>query len=123
MKKEDFDIYKYMKSATKKDPTIATLSGKYAEEDLLDTNIDRLDEAKLKREQEARSDPFGTLGVGSADKMTFFLLKWVFNAIKHDSAEDDPKLKGQSFVSKTDLVKQLGKNPELMRSLSYDDQR
>ena len=55
--------------------------------------------------------------------MTFFLLKWVFNAIKHDSAEDDPKFQGQSFVSKTDLVKQLGKNPELMRSLGYDDQR
>lgn len=55
--------------------------------------------------------------------MTFFLLKWVFNAIKHDSAEDDPKFKGQSFVSKADLVKQLAKNPELMKALDYSDQR
>ena len=53
--------------------------------------------------------------------MTFFLLKWVFNAITHDSAEDDPKFKGQSFVSKADLVKQLAKNPELMKALDYSD--
>lgn len=132
MKPEDFDIYtggpqshsvKAKRCGGKGDPTIAALSGKYTEEDLLDTNIDRIDEARLKKEQEARNDPFGALGVGTADKMTFFLLKWVFNAIKHDSAEDDPKFKGQSFVSKSDLVKQLGKNPELMRSLGYDDQR
>ena len=130
MQKQDFDIYtkgphsssKFAKRCLGKgDPTIAALSGKYTEDDLLDTNIDRLEEARLKKEQEARNDPFGALGVGAADKMTFFLLKWVFNAIKHDSAEDDPKFQGQSFVSKTDLVKQLGKNPELMRSLGYDD--
>ena len=53
----------------------------------------------------ARSDPFGALGVGSADKMTFFLLKWVFNAIKRDSTESDSKFKGQSYISKADLVK------------------
>jgi hypothetical protein len=47
----------------------------------------------------ARTDPFGALGVGSSDKMTFFLLKWVFNAIKRDSADDDPKFKGASYVS------------------------
>ena len=55
--------------------------------------------------------------------MNFFLLKWVFNAIKRESAEDDPKFKGQSYIAKTDLVKQLSKNPELMRALGYDDQR
>ena len=59
--------------------------------------------------------------MGSADKMTFFLLKWVFNAIKRDSAEDDPKFKGQAYVAKGDLVKQLAKNPELMRALGYED--
>jgi len=53
--------------------------------------------------------------------MTFFLLKWVFNAIKRDSAEDDPKFKGQSYISKGDLIKQLSKNPELMRALGYED--
>jgi hypothetical protein len=55
------------------------------------------------------------------DKMTFFLLKWVFNAIKKDSLIEDPKLKGKSYVSKTDLVKQLVKNDELMQALGYDD--
>lgn len=55
--------------------------------------------------------------------MTFFLLKWVFNAIKRDSAEDDPKFQGNPFVSKTDLIKQLSKNPELMHALGYADSR
>ena len=55
--------------------------------------------------------------------MTFFLLKWVFNAIKRDSAEEDPKFKGSPYVSKTDLVKQLSKNPELMHALGYTDSR
>jgi hypothetical protein len=53
--------------------------------------------------------------------MTFYLLKWVFNAIKRDSSIEDPKLKGKSYVTKTDLVKQLSKNDELMRALGYDD--
>jgi hypothetical protein len=53
--------------------------------------------------------------------MTFFLLKWVFNAIKRDSAEDDPAFKGASYVSKADFIKQLGKNPEILRALGYDD--
>ena len=30
-------------------------------------------------------DPFKLLGVSGDDKMTFFLLKWVFNAIKLES--------------------------------------
>lgn len=42
--------------------------------------------------------------------MTFFLLKWVFNAIKRDSSLEDPKLKGRAFITKSDLVKQLSKN-------------
>jgi len=48
----------------------------------------------LRKQQLARTDPFGALGVGAADKMTFFLLKWVFNAIKRESSEEDPKFKG-----------------------------
>jgi hypothetical protein len=46
---------------------------------------------ELKERKESGGDPFHNLGVSGADKMTFFLLKWVFNAIKRDSAEDDPK--------------------------------
>lgn len=50
-------------------------------------------------------DPFHDLGVSASDKMSFFLLKWVFNAIKRDSGEDDPVFKGKPFISKGDLVK------------------
>ena len=74
------------------------------------------------RKQEAlKKDKFRSLGVSNEDKMTFFLLKWIFNAIKRESSDDDPKLKGQSYVTKSDLIKQLGKNEELMRALGYHD--
>lgn len=55
--------------------------------------------------------------------MTFFLLKWIFNAIKRDSALEDPKLKGKPYITKSDLSKQLSKNDELMSQLGYDDPR
>ena len=32
-----------------------------------------------------KKDPFKVLGVSAENKMTFFLLKWVFNAIKQTS--------------------------------------
>lgn len=50
-------------------------------------------------------DPFKLLGVSNDDKMTFFLLKWVFNAIKLDSDKEDKHLVGQSYVTKNELVK------------------
>jgi hypothetical protein len=43
-----------------------------------------LEKAKAKQ-QSSRKDPFKKLGVGAEDKMTFFLLKWIFNAIKRES--------------------------------------
>ena len=52
--------------------------------------------------------------------MTFFLLKWIFNAIKRDSTVDDAKLQGKPYITKADLVKQLSKNDELMNALGYD---
>jgi len=114
-KPQQFDIYtrgpnspnkkNAKRCQAKPDPTDPTKSGKYNAEDLVPAGQGVLSNIEIKREQQARTDPFGALGVGAADKMTFFLLKWVFNAIKHDSAEDDPKFKGQSFVSKADLVK------------------
>jgi hypothetical protein len=51
--------------------------------------------------------------------MTFFLLKWIFNAIKETSSKDDPKLQGLPYVNKASLVKQLIKNRELMTALGY----
>ena len=55
-------------------------------------------------------------------KTLFQLLKWIFNAIKRDSAPEDPKLKGKAFVTKIDFVRQLGQNQELMTILGYEDQ-
>ena len=59
------------------------------------------------REELLRSDkdPFMVLGVSNEDKMSFFLLKWVYNAIKCDSLDNDEILKGQSYVKKNELVK------------------
>mmetsp|Transcript_16336 Transcript_16336/g.11507 ORF Transcript_16336/g.11507 Transcript_16336/m.11507 type:complete len:95 (+) Transcript_16336:934-1218(+) len=73
------------------------------------------------QQQHKEKDPFKKFGVSQEDKMTFFLLKWVFNAIKHDSDIDDPRLKGKPYVTKKELIKQLAKNEELMRALDYDD--
>ena len=131
MQKEGFDLYtkavgspskSAKRSRSRPDPTAPAFSGKYNPEDLA-TGTGRLSEDELRKAQLARADPFGALGVGSADKMTFFLLKWVFNAIKRDSTHDDPHFKGASFISKADLIKQLAKNPELLRALGYEDQR
>jgi hypothetical protein len=66
-----------------------------------------------------KKDKFRSLGVSNEDKMTFYLLKWIFNAIKKESSVEDPKLKGRSYITKSDLIKQLGKNDELMRALGY----
>lgn len=52
--------------------------------------------------------------------MTYFLLKWIFNAIKQESSKEDYKLKGQEFVTKNDLVKQMTKNPELLHTLGFE---
>ena len=84
---------------------------------------DIIEQAALKRQQRPSGDPFADLGIAGVDKMTFFLLKWVFNAIKRDSADDDPKFQGKPYISKSDLVKQLSKNPELMQALGYKEQR
>lgn len=52
----------------------------------------------------AKKDPFKLLGVSQEDKMSFFLLKWVFNAIKQEGGED-PKLPSKPFVKKGELIK------------------
>ena len=58
-----------------------------------------------KRKQKEQSDDFKKLGVKQENKMIFYLLKWVFNAIKIESDEDDPKVKGHPYIKKVDLVK------------------
>jgi hypothetical protein len=91
-------------------------SGRYDPEDLVPAGY----EQHLLREEllnSKKADPFKLLGVSAEDKMTFFLLKWVFNAIKQTSDEDDPKLKGKKYMKKAELVQQLSKNVELMEAL------
>jgi len=79
----------------------------------------------LMREElmDTRKDPFKVLGVSPEDKMTFFLLKWVFDYIKQDSEVEDEMLAGKAYVTKKDLVSQLSKNPELMNALDIKSRR
>lgn len=63
------------------------------------------------------SDPFKILGVSNEDKMTFFLLKWVFNAIKIMPNLDEKN--SQPYVMKEELCQQLFKNEEIMKALGY----
>lgn len=132
--KEDFDIFTKGPGSPSKmtkrfkafvDPSGPQYTGKFNAEDLVPPGQDEdfVRQAELRRLQRPTGDPFQDLGVGGTDKMTFFLLKWVFNAIKRDSADDDPSFQGKSFVSKSDLGKQLSKNPELMHALGYTDGR
>lgn len=61
---------------------------------------------------DTRKDPFKVLSVSPEDKMTFFLLKWVFDYIKQEPDEDDEQLSGKddeqlsskAYVAKKDLV-------------------
>lgn len=116
MQPEEFDIYTKGPSSPSKltkrfkpvvDPVAPRLSGKFEEEDLVGPSFDEdiMKEQSLKQEQRPVGDPFVELGVGTADKMSFFLLKWVFNAIKRESSDDDPVFKGKPYVAQKDLIK------------------
>ena len=52
------------------------------------------------KKQNGEREPFKFEGVSKEDKMTFFLLKWIFNAIKLESDKEDKVLKGQPYVTK-----------------------
>ena len=113
MKMPDFDITTKgtsspSKLASKFKPTFGAslknqASGKYDPDQLMPEGY----EHHLMREELMRTDkdPFKVLGVSNEDKMSFFLLKWVYNAIKCDSLDTDEILKGQTFVKKNELVK------------------
>lgn len=102
--------------------------GKYEPESLLPSDYDQQLINKKLEEDRVRNghgysnskDPFRRLGVSNEDKMTFFLLKWIFNAVKRDSPLEDTKLQGKPYITKVDLVKQLAKNDELMNALGYE---
>ena len=68
-------------------------SGKYDTSHLMP---DQYEDHLLREEvlKQRNDDPFKLLGVSNDDKMAFFLLKWVFNAIKRESEQDDKDLKG-----------------------------
>jgi len=61
---------------------------KYDPEDLIPDGFENhlMREGLLKKRN---ADPFKLLGVSNEDKMSFFLLKWIFNAIKLDSEPTD----------------------------------
>lgn len=87
LKKEDFDIVtKSNESPNKrnknfKDKMQKPYQPKEGEELIPSDFASHIVKTALKQSK----DPFKLLGVSSQDKMTFFLLKWVFNAIKLDS--------------------------------------
>ncbi len=124
--KPDFDVTtKNPQSPSKKSNKYTTVvgaelsfkpSGKYETNNLMPEEYDdyllREEQIKLRNK-----DPFKFLGVSNDDKMAFFLLKWVFNAIKRVSEPEDKELKGMSYVTKKDLVKNLVQNDEVMASL------
>jgi|LauGreDrversion4_2_1035121.scaffolds.fasta_scaffold27529_5 hypothetical protein len=131
MKKEDFEIYMRGPSSPSKSAKrfrSKDREAKYDPESLIPGNYEeqliqkKQEEDKLRGSQGASNskDPFKRLGVSNEDKMTYFLLKWVFNAIKRESSLDDTKLQGKPYVTKVDLVKQLAKNDELMTALGYE---
>jgi len=130
LKKDDFEIY--MRGPTSPSKRSKRFHSKdrepkYEPESLIPANYEeqlvqkKLEEDKLRGSVVVNSkDPFKCLGVSNEDKMTYFLLKWVFNAIKRESAIEDTKLQGKPYVTKVDLIKQLGKNDELMTALGYE---
>mmetsp|Transcript_24251 Transcript_24251/g.23849 ORF Transcript_24251/g.23849 Transcript_24251/m.23849 type:complete len:171 (+) Transcript_24251:238-750(+) len=128
MKKEDFERYMQGTQSPSKQTKryqgsqkgsfiyeAETLIPKSYEEDL----VRNVDPKSIKNE----GDQFKEMGVSGEDKMTYFLLKWVFNAIKRESAVDEAKLNGNAYVTKKDLVKQLSKNDELMKVLGFHTQK
>lgn len=131
MQQPDFDVTTKSKmSPSKRSRKYTTVvgaeidfkpSGKFEKDFLMPDGY----EEHLMREEllNTRTDPFRVLGVSQEDKMTFFLLKWVFDYIKQDSDHDDQHLEGKPYVTKKDLVSQLSKNPELMSALEIKSKR
>ena len=131
LEQPDFDITTKNKSSpSKKAKKYTTVvgaeinfkpSGKFDKDYLMPEGY----EEALMREEllDTRKDPFKVLGVSPEDKMTFYLLKWVFDYIKQDSDHDDEYLGGKAYVNKKDLVSQLSKNPELMNALEIRSKR
>jgi hypothetical protein len=104
-----------------------TAQARIDEDDLMPEGYEdylvREDLLKKKQLEKEQMDPFKELGVSKEDKMTFFLLKWVFNAIRQPGDPKDHKLKGKDYIDRKELVRQLAKNTELMHELEFDSSR
>ena len=89
MEKPKFDVI-LSKSPPKNHKGLPTSKErpKYDPEDLIPDGFENhlMREGLLKKRN---ADPFKLLGVSNEDKMSFFLLKWIFNAIKLDSEPTD----------------------------------
>jgi hypothetical protein len=100
LQKDDFEIYmRGPGSPSKKSKRFNSKDkgAKYEPESLLPQDYEQqLVNQKMQEDGGATysntKDPFKKLGVSNEDKMTFFLLKWIFNAIKRDSQLEDSKL-------------------------------
>lgn len=90
MEKEDFDTVTRVMSPSKKAARFAAkgYASKYDESTLIPDGYED-DLLRVGEIERRNKDPFKSLGVSDEDKMTFFLLKWVFNAIKRDSDPSD----------------------------------
>lgn len=130
MQKDDFDIYTKGEDSPSKQ-TLKYSLGKKGKKTPLEEQLildpDQLKKNKmellLEERQIKQTDDFKNLGVKQENKMLFYLLKWIFNAIKIESDEDDPQLKGHDYIKKVDLVKQLQKNKNLVETLKFKNMK
>ena len=101
MEKEDFDIVTKQSSPSKNSLRFSKNQNKHAKFDPSELIPEGYEDHLMREELLAtrNRDPFKMLGVSNEDKMTFFLLKWVFNAIKRDSDSGDV-LEGKAYVQK-----------------------
>lgn len=92
MEKPKFDVIRSRSPSKNRNGLPASKERpKYDPEDLIPEGY----EDHLMREgllKKRNADPFKLLGVSNEDKMSFFLLKWIFNAIKLDSEPTDKQL-------------------------------
>jgi hypothetical protein len=91
MEKPKFDVILKSSKSPQKNRRDAKPFQKYDPEDLIPEGFENhlMREGLLKKRN---ADPFKLLGVSNEDKMSFFLLKWIFNAIKLESDPSDKQL-------------------------------
>jgi len=117
------------KQADKFKMSKALSSGKFEDQNIFkDPELIQMDknDLKLQKRQERQDNRFEQLGIKNESKMLFYLLKWVFNAIKIDALPHEIEEEGPislPYIKKIDLVKQLQKNSSLVKTLKYENMK